>query len=90
MAAGKERRGEPEGRVALLPEDVTRGSATTRLNNPIPHPAFGGAGPDGSGLLGLADRLAVLDGPLRIDSPPDGATLIEADSPLATSQKVVR
>jgi signal transduction histidine kinase len=29
----------------------------------------GGARPDGSGLVGLADRLAVLDGRLRIESP---------------------
>jgi signal transduction histidine kinase len=33
-------------------------------------------------LLGLADRLAVLDGRLRVESPPDGGTLIAADIPL--------
>ncbi len=42
----------------------------------------GGARPDGSGLLGLADRLAVLDGRLHIESPADGGTLIAADIPL--------
>jgi signal transduction histidine kinase len=42
----------------------------------------GGARPDGSGLLGLADRLAVLDGQLRVESPPDGGTLVAADFPL--------
>jgi signal transduction histidine kinase len=42
----------------------------------------GGARPDGSGLLGMADRLAVLDGQLRIESPADGGTLIAADFPL--------
>ena len=42
----------------------------------------GGARPDGSGLLGLADRLAVLDGSLRVESPPDGGTLVAADIPL--------
>ena len=42
----------------------------------------GGARPDGSGLLGLADRLAVLDGQLRIESPPGGGTLVAADIPL--------
>jgi signal transduction histidine kinase len=42
----------------------------------------GGARLDGSGLLGLADRLAVLHGELRIDSPPDGGTLIAAAIPL--------
>ncbi|HWM09816.1 MAG TPA: GAF domain-containing protein, partial [Solirubrobacteraceae bacterium] len=42
----------------------------------------GGARADGSGLLGLADRLAVLDGLLRVESPADGGTLIAADIPL--------
>jgi signal transduction histidine kinase len=45
----------------------------------------GGARPDGSGLLGLRDRLAVLDGQLRIESPADGGTLVAADIPLAES-----
>jgi signal transduction histidine kinase len=42
----------------------------------------GGARRDGSGLLGLADRLAALDGRLRVKSPTDGGTLIVADIPL--------
>ena len=43
----------------------------------------GGARPDGSGLLGLRDRLAVLDGQLRVESPADGGTLVAADIPLS-------
>jgi len=43
----------------------------------------GGAHPDGSGLVGLADRLAVLDGRLRVDSPAEGGTLLAASIPLA-------
>jgi signal transduction histidine kinase len=43
----------------------------------------GGAHPGGSGLVGLADRLAVLDGRLRVDSPADGGTLVAASIPLA-------
>jgi PAS domain S-box-containing protein len=43
----------------------------------------GGARPDGSGLVGLADRLAVLDGELRVESPVDGGTLVSADIPLS-------
>jgi PAS domain S-box-containing protein len=43
---------------------------------------IGGARPDGSGLLGLADRLAVLHGQLRVESPTDGGTLVAADIPL--------
>jgi signal transduction histidine kinase len=42
----------------------------------------GGARPEGSGLIGLADRLGVLNGRLRIDSPADGGTLVSADIPL--------
>ena len=43
----------------------------------------GGADPDGTGLFGLADRLVVLDGRLRVDSPADGGTLVAASIPLA-------
>ena len=41
----------------------------------------GGARPDGSGLVGLGDRVAVLDGSLRVESPADGGTLIAAAIP---------
>jgi signal transduction histidine kinase len=44
---------------------------------------LGGARPDGSGLVGLADRLAALDGQLRVESPADGGTLIAATIPIA-------
>jgi signal transduction histidine kinase len=43
----------------------------------------GGARPDGSGLLELADRLAVLDGRLRVENPADGGTLVAADIPVS-------
>jgi signal transduction histidine kinase len=36
----------------------------------------------GSGLRGLADRLEALDGRLRVESPPNGGTRIEAEIPL--------
>jgi GAF domain-containing protein len=42
----------------------------------------GGARPEGSGLVGLADRLAALDGRLRVESPADGGTLVAAAIPL--------
>jgi signal transduction histidine kinase len=42
----------------------------------------GGALPDGNGLLGLADRLAALDGQLRVESPVGGGTLVAADLPV--------
>jgi PAS domain S-box-containing protein len=43
----------------------------------------GGARPDGSGLLGLADRLAAHDGRLRVESPADGGTLVAAAIPIS-------
>jgi signal transduction histidine kinase len=36
----------------------------------------------GSGLRGLADRVAVLDGRLRVESPPAGGTRVVAEIPL--------
>jgi PAS domain S-box-containing protein len=39
----------------------------------------GGARRDGSGFVGLADRLAVLDGELRVESPPGGGTIVVAE-----------
>jgi signal transduction histidine kinase len=42
----------------------------------------GGADPAaGSGLRGLADRVAALDGRLRVESPPGGGTLVLAEIP---------
>ncbi|WP_324338101.1 nuclear transport factor 2 family protein [Baekduia sp.] len=43
---------------------------------------IGGARPEGSGLLGLADRVAALDGELQVESPADGGTLVTAAIPL--------
>ncbi|HEY6593657.1 MAG TPA: ATP-binding protein, partial [Asanoa sp.] len=43
----------------------------------------GGAQPDGSGLVGLRDRLEALDGGLAIDSPLGGGTLVTAEIPLS-------
>jgi signal transduction histidine kinase len=42
----------------------------------------GGARLDGSGIVGLGDRLALLDGRLRVESPPGGGTLISVAIPL--------
>jgi signal transduction histidine kinase len=51
---------------------------------------IGGARPDGSGLLGLADRLAALDGQLRVESPTDGGTLITTAIPIGGSSPELR
>ena len=43
----------------------------------------GGADPDGrSGLLGLYDRVAAMDGELRVESPPGGGTAVAAIIPV--------
>jgi signal transduction histidine kinase len=39
----------------------------------------GGADPNGSGLRGLADRVAALDGRLKVDSPAGRGTRITAE-----------
>jgi signal transduction histidine kinase len=47
----------------------------------------GGADPDGgSGLRGLADRVAACDGALSVASPPGEGTLVRAVLPLALAQ----
>jgi GAF domain-containing protein len=46
---------------------------------------IGGARADGAGLVGLADRLAAVEGRLEVDSPADGGTRVEAVIPLSTS-----
>jgi signal transduction histidine kinase len=49
----------------------------------------GGARSEGSGLVGLRDRVAALDGRLRIESPPGGGTRVNADLPLHRPSDVV-
>jgi signal transduction histidine kinase len=43
---------------------------------------FGGANPDGHGLVGIADRVTAVGGRLEIDSPPGDGTLLAATLPL--------
>jgi PAS domain S-box-containing protein len=45
----------------------------------------GGARPEGSGLQGLRDRLAALDGQLQVECPAEGGTLVAAAIPILTS-----
>jgi signal transduction histidine kinase len=43
----------------------------------------GGADPTaGTGLRGLADRVAALDGTFAVQSPPGGGTRVRAELPL--------
>jgi signal transduction histidine kinase len=64
-----------------------RAEVTARIENGtlavhVRDDGIGGARPSGSGLLGLADRLAVLDGKLRVESPVDAGTLVAAGIPV--------
>ncbi|HEX8857270.1 MAG TPA: GAF domain-containing sensor histidine kinase [Thermoleophilaceae bacterium] len=43
----------------------------------------GGANLEGHGLVGIGDRVAALGGSVRIESPPDGGTLLAAALPLS-------
>jgi signal transduction histidine kinase len=45
----------------------------------------GGARPEGSGLVGIRDRLAAIDGTLRIETPSGGGTVIAASIPVGAS-----
>ena len=58
----------PRGRVLLRVSDDGSGGADPR---------------DGTGLTGLADRAAALEGLVRLSSPPGGPTVVEAEIPCA-------
>ena len=57
---------------------------TVRLS--VRDDGVGGADPKvGTGLRGLADRVAALDGRLEVHSPPGEGTLVRANIPCASS-----
>jgi signal transduction histidine kinase len=58
--------------------DVTARVDDSMLHVDVRDDGAGGARPDGSGLLGVGDRVAALGGRLRIESPPGGGTRIAA------------
>ena len=54
-----------------------------RLTVDVADDGVGGADAErGSGLRGLADRVAALDGTLTVDSPVGGGTRLRAELPL--------
>ena len=62
--------------------EVTAHIEDSTLQVRVRDDGVGGARADGSGLLGLADRIAALDGRLDVESPADGGTLVAAAIPL--------
>ncbi len=55
--------------------------AGKRLTLIVTDDGTGGANPDGPGLTGLASRIAVVDGRMRVHSPAGGPTRIEIELP---------
>jgi signal transduction histidine kinase len=55
------------------------------LNLEVRDDGVGGVRDDGTGLVGLRDRVASLDGSLQVRSPPGGGTLITACLPVSAS-----
>ncbi|MFG2137571.1 sensor histidine kinase [Streptomyces sp. NPDC048650] len=66
------------GRISVR---VAEGDAIVLVS--IEDDGLGGADSSGSGLFGLARRVAALDGRFRVDSPPGGPTTITAELPCA-------
>jgi signal transduction histidine kinase len=58
------------------------GTAAGELLVRVRDDGAGGADPAGGGLSGLRDRVAAVDGELRIHSPAGGGTVVEARLPL--------
>ena len=59
------------------------GASNGELTVEVSDDGVGGAqDAGGSGLRGLGDRVAALDGTLQVESPPGGGTLLRASIPL--------
>jgi signal transduction histidine kinase len=66
---------------------VTAVQVDGRLRLEVRDDGVGGARwSSGSGLSGLQDRVAALDGALTIDSPPSGGTLVTAEIPFTSAR----
>jgi signal transduction histidine kinase len=64
---------------------VTVAVRGARLEVEVRDDGVGGAARRGSGLLGVEDRLAALEGGVRVESPAGGGTVIAASIPLPDS-----
>jgi len=64
---------------------VSAGMRGGRLHLDVRDDGRGGADPErGTGLTGLADRVAVMDGSVALSSPPGGPTLLHVELPCAS------
>ncbi|MGW4490398.1 sensor histidine kinase [Streptomyces sp. NPDC004376] len=62
--------------------ELTACAADGRIRLSVRDDGHGGAAlGTGTGLTGLAERLAAVDGALRVDSPPGGPTVVTAELP---------
>jgi signal transduction histidine kinase len=69
-------------RAAAATVRIARANATAVVE--VSDDGIGGADATrGSGLRGLADRLAALDGTLEVESPASGGTRVQARIPCA-------
>ena len=71
--------------------DARQAIVTARHDDGVVHvevrdDGVGGARDDGHGLVGLRDRLAALDGTLRIESPDGGGTHVSASIPVPLAE----
>lgn len=79
-------------RVEIAAHRTARDGGTALLLT-VSDDGRGGASPDAepaqrrTGLTGLADRLASIEGTLEIDSPPGGPTLVTATLPLRSAER---
>jgi signal transduction histidine kinase len=64
---------------------VTIAVRDERLDVEVRDDGIGGAMPGGSGLVGMEDRLAALEGQLTVESPAGGGTVLRASIPLPRS-----
>jgi PAS domain S-box-containing protein len=62
--------------------EVSAGIQDNALVLRVRDDGVGGARPEGSGLVGLADRVAALGGRFRVESPAGDGTLVAADIPI--------
>jgi signal transduction histidine kinase len=76
-------------RYAVATEARVEGSVEGgRLLVTVTDDGRGGANPDGgSGLRGLMDRLAAIDGELSVDSPPGEGTTLRATFPIGSAPR---